>query len=261
TMLSMRYGFHQMNEQNKHRFIYITPYLSVLEQNAAEIRKVSGDEGVLEHHSNVVETENYEAVDGDAKADAYKDYLTDTWDSPIVLSTMVQLFQTLFKVKSGNIRRFANLINSVLILDEVQSLPLEVTTLFNLSMNFLSKIMKVNVVLCTATQPVYDSTGIKHSICYGDIEGENRDIVKLTFDQRKVFERTEVYKFNENNSVASIEEIAEDINEHNEDSILVILNTKKPVKELYERIKEADERNVYHLSTSMCPKHGLDIIS
>jgi len=261
TMLSMRYGFHQMNEQNKHRFIYITPYLSVLEQNAAEIRKVSGDEGVLEHHSNVVETENYEAVDGDAKADAYKDYLTDTWDSPIVLSTMVQLFQTLFKVKSGNIRRFANLINSVLILDEVQSLPLEVTTLFNLSMNFLSKIMKVNVVLCTATQPVYDSTGIKHSICYGDIEGENRDIVKLTFDQRKVFERTEVYKFNENNSVASIEEIAEDINEHNEDSILVILNTKKPVKELYERIKEADERNVYHLSTSMCPKHRLDIIS
>lgn len=260
TQLSMRYGFHQMNKQGKHRFIYIAPYLSVLEQNAAEIEKVVGTEGILEHHSNVVDTESKEDVDGDEKATAYKDYLIDTWDSPIVLSTMVQLFQTFFKVKSGNIRRFAHLINSTLVLDEVQSLPLEVTTLFNLTMNFLSRIMKVNVVLCTATQPVYDSSGIDHRILYGGLKNEPADIINLNEQQRQVFERTEVYKFNEDNEIANIEDIADEIAKHEDDSILIILNTKAAVKYLYDLVKDRDPRRCYHLSTNMCAKHRLDII-
>lgn len=266
TRLSMRYGFHQMSDQGRRRrrFIYIAPYLSILEQNAAEVKGVvgsEGEEGVLEHHSNVVDTENKENVDGDEKELAYKDYLVDTWDSPIVLSTMVQLFQTFFKVKSGNIRRFASLINSTIILDEVQSLPLEVTTLFNLTMNFLSQVMKVNVVLCTATQPVYASSGIDHRIQYGGLSGEPADIVNLSDTQRQVFERTEVYKFNEDNEIASIEDIANEIAKHQEDSILIILNTKAAVKDLYDLIQKQDVRKCYHLSTNMCAKHRLDIIS
>nr|WP_275975118.1 CRISPR-associated helicase Cas3' [Tetragenococcus halophilus] len=263
TKLSMRYGFHQMNDQGRHRFIYIAPYLSILEQNAAEVKDVigpEGEEGVLEHHSNVVDTEIKENVDGDERETTYKDYLIDTWDSPIVLSTMVQLFQTFFKVKSGNIRRFANLINSTIILDEVQSLPLEVTTLFNLTMNFLSQIMKVNVVLCTATQPVYDSSGIDHRIQYGGLSGEPADIVNLNDKQRQVFERTEVYKFNEDNEIASIEDVVDEVVEHEDDSILIILNTKAAVKDLYDLIKDRDLRQCYHLSTNMCAKHRLDII-
>ena len=260
TKLSMRYGFHQMYEQGKQRFIYITPYLSVLEQNASEIKEIIGTDGVLEHHSNVVESGKTTHTDDDEKETAYKDYLMDTWDSPVVLSTMVQLFQTFFKVKSGNIRRFAQLMNSTLILDEVQSLPLEVTSLFNLTMNFLSKVMKVNVVLCTATQPVYDSMGIVHRIQYGGVKGENVNIIDLNQQQREIFKRTEVYKFYEDNSVASIEEIAEEISGHEDDSILVILNTKAAVKELYDLVSVRDSRKCYHLSTNMCAKHRLDII-
>ncbi len=262
TKLSMRYAFHQMIEKEKKHFIYITPYLSVLEQNAAEIKKVTGEEGVLEHHSNIVIDENNDrATDGDTKQEAFQAYLLDTWDSPIVLSTMVQFFQTLFKVQSSNIRRFSNLINSVLVLDEVQSLPIEVTTLFNLTLNFLSKIMNVTVVLCTATQPKYDSSGIEHKIQYGGSKGEKADIVLMSADERRVFQRTEISKFNEDDSIATIEDIVSTISGYPDESILIILNTKTAVKKLYQLIKEQEKRPSYHLSTNMCPKHRLDIIS
>lgn len=74
--------------------------------------------------------------DDDDKDSLLSAYLSDSWDSQVVLTSMVQFFQTLFKTKSANLRRFSSLINSVVILDEVQSLPIEVTTLFNLTMNF-----------------------------------------------------------------------------------------------------------------------------
>lgn len=267
TNLSMRYGFHQMVHQKKERFIYITAYLSVLEQNASTIKytvghEVEGEmnaEGVLEHHSNIVESEDDNEIQ-DEREQAMKEYLVDTWDSPIVLSTMVQMFQTFFKTKSSNIRRFANLINSTIILDEVQALPIEVTTLFNLTIDFLSKVMKVNVVLCTATQPVYNSNSIPHKIQYGGINGEDADIVKLTKQERTVFKRTSIYKFDENNSINSLEQVAEEVAQYPEESILIILNTKAAVKNLYKLIKENDLRQCYHLSTNMCAKHRLDII-
>ncbi|HGI0243715.1 TPA: CRISPR-associated endonuclease Cas3'' [Streptococcus pyogenes] len=120
TNLSMRYAFHQLVHHDKSRFFYITPFLSVLEQNASEIRKVTGDLGVLEHHSNVVKQANEDDDDKDSLLSAY---LSDSWDSQVVLTSMVQFFQTLFKTKSANLRRFSSLINSVVILDEVQSLP------------------------------------------------------------------------------------------------------------------------------------------
>lgn len=260
TNLSMRYSFHQMVYQGKKRFFYVAPFLSILEQNSFQIKKTIGfnSSGVLEHHSNI---NNDEREFDDSKEIVMKNYLLDTWDSPIVLTTMVQLFQTLFKSKSSNIRRFSNLMNSVLVLDEVQALPVEVTTLFNLTMNFLNQVMKVNIVLCTATQPVYDSKEIKHKIKYGGRKGEAIDLIEMTKEERKIFERTEVFKFNEDNALATLEDIAEEINKYPKETILVILNTKKAVSHLYELIKKQNNRRCYHLSTNMCAKHRLAIIN
>src|SRR5699024_7601259 len=160
TLISLRYSMHQLNEQNKSRFIYITPFLSVLEQNADEIKNILKDKDIIEHHSNVIkeksdENENIENLD--SKRKVFDEFLIDTWDSPIVLSTMVQFFQPLFKGKPANIRRFASLINSVIVLDEVQSLPVTVTHIFNLTMNFISQVMGSTIIMCTATQPMYNS--------------------------------------------------------------------------------------------------------
>ncbi|MHC5269688.1 CRISPR-associated helicase Cas3' [Enterococcus sp. LJL98] len=259
TKLSMRYGFHQLKEQKKKRFIYITPYLSVLEQNAAEIRKVVGEDtaGVLEHHSNVIDAEQDTS---DEKAQVMRNYLVDTWDYPIILSSMVQLFQTFYKNKSSNIRRFSHLINSVLILDEVQSLPIDVTTLFNLTVNFLNQAMNASVILCTATQPVYHSKYIKHKIQYGNQHQELIDLVKLTSEEQKIFKRTEIHKFKEDDTYSTLQEVATAVESYSKESVLIILNTKAAVKELYELLSVQTNRPCYHLSTNMCAKHRLDRI-
>ena len=256
TNLSMRYAFHQLVNQNKLRFFYITPFLSVLEQNASEIRKVIGEVGVLEHHSNVVK----QTDDNDEKDAAMSDYLIESWDSQTILTSMVQFFQTLFKTKSANIRRFSSLANSVLILDEVQSLPIEVTTLFNLTMNFLNKVMNTTIVLCTATQPAYDSTAIKHKLSYGGKYGEATDIVELTHDEKEVFSRTELRKFDENNQHSNLSDLVDFVLE-NDESILAIFNTKKTVDKFYMMLEGLTDRPIYQLSTNMCAQHRLDIIS
>lgn len=256
TNLSMRYAFHQLVKQKKSRFFYITPFLSVLEQNASEIKKITGNAGVLEHHSNVIHQDD----DNDDKKTLMLDYLIDSWDSQIILTSMVQFFQTLFKTKSSNIRRFSNLANSVLILDEVQSLPIEVTTLFNLTMNFLNKVMNTTIILCTATQPAYDSTAITHRLDYGGKNGECPDIVELSHDESEVFSRTELRKFKEENQYTNLSELVDFVLENNE-SILVIFNTKKTVDKFYTMLEELTDRPLYQLSTNMCAQHRLDMIS
>ncbi|WP_044560274.1 CRISPR-associated helicase/endonuclease Cas3 [Streptococcus mutans] len=256
TNLSMRYAFHQLVDQDRSRFFYITPFLSVLEQNAAEIRKVTGDAGVLEHHSNVIR----QTDDNDEKEMLMSEYLIDSWDSQVILTSMVQFFQTLFKTRSANIRRFSSLIDSVLILDEVQSLPIEVTTLFNLSMNFLNKVMNTTIILCTATQPAYDSTTINHRISYGGKDGESADIIDLTHEEKEVFSRTELRKFDENNQHSNLSDLVDFVLE-NDESILAIFNTKKTVDKFYTLLKELTDRPIYQLSTNMCAQHRLDIIS
>ncbi|WP_017549439.1 CRISPR-associated helicase/endonuclease Cas3 [Salinicoccus carnicancri] len=259
TLISLRYGVHQMKHQDKDRLIYITPFLSVLEQNAEEIKHILKDKHITEHHSNIVgpEEEGENGIDDDQREKMLTQYLRDSWDSPVILSTMVQFFQTLFKEKSNNIRRFSSLANSVIILDEVQSLPIEVTHLFNLTMNFISQVMESIVVLCTATQPTYNSDYIKYQINYQIAEKKN--IVKMDKGERSVFDRTTVSKLHDGES-SDETEIVKEVLDYPEDSILIILNTKKAVKKVVDVLEERTSRPVYYLSTNLCPQHRKDII-
>ena len=268
TLLSLRYGMHQLVRKNKTRFFYITPFLSVLEQNAAQIKEVLGKDspGLLEHHSNIVYREEEKEKDKDVD-ETYEEspemmmlqYLTDTWDSPVVMSTMVQFMNTLFKGKSSNLRRFASLINSVVLLDEVQSLPIEVTHIFNLMMNFLKQVMNCTVVHCTATQPIYDSKYITYPIHYGDEMGEKEELVNMTETERKVFERVEVKLINEG-KIADTGLLADYILKDESESLLVILNTTAVVQKVYEKIKDRSQRPCYYLSAKLCPEHRKDRI-
>lgn len=258
TLISLRYGMHQLNNQNKAKFIYITPFLSVLEQNAAEIKSILKDPDIIEHHSNV-EKEGKNNTNYDGKSEAFNNYLIDTWDSPIVLSTMVQFFQTLFKGKSANIRRFSSLKNAVIVLDEVQSLPVNVIHLFNLTMNFLSQVMGVTVIMCTATQPAYDSNYIEYKMNYGGLNGELANLVHLSDEERSVFKRTEVHKLN-GDKLSTVQDITQDVINHPKESVLVILNTKNAVKQVYEELEHMTDRQIFYLSTNLCPRHRQRII-
>lgn len=264
TKSALRYAFHQVEKKSKTQVFYITAFLSVLEQNASEIRKIIGDKYLLEHHSNIDlmdrNIKEVHSIDGDGTEDAEyagKAYIVESWDSPVVATTMVQFFNSLLKGKSANIRRFAALINSVIIIDEVQSLPIEVTYFFNSFINFLKIIMKCNVILYTATQPMYDAKDIEHKMWYGDPNGNLADLVKLSDNEKMCFKRCKVSKLKKGNEISTIDEIAKFVSCDTGESKLVIVNTKRAAREVAKGIIDAGIPNnmLYFLSTDLCPAH------
>lgn len=259
TLLSLAYGVNQLKYKKKNRFFYISSYLSVLEQNAKVIKNTLGNEEyILEHHSNVIydEDENVFGDDFDDSLEKVKStYLLDDWTSPIVLTTMVQFFNTLFKGSSSNLRRFKSLANSTIVLDELQSLPVDVLYIANIAFNFLKEVMKVNIVLSTATQPTYAYENLVFRLNYGDLSENNKDIIKLSKEEKDIFKRTRLYIYKDGKE-SDIEDIKEIVLKNINKSNLVILNTKKAVKEAYNILKEiVSLKNLYYLTTNL---HSVD---
>jgi len=147
TLSALRYALAHAEKFGKERIIFTSPLLSILEQNAAVIRGYVQDDGlILEHHSNLIRPKDGEGLDE-------LELLTETWDAPIIITTLVQLLNTLFSGKTTAIRRFHALCNSVIVIDEVQTVPSKMLSLFSLTVNFLTEICGATVVLCSATQP------------------------------------------------------------------------------------------------------------
>nr|WP_296155557.1 CRISPR-associated helicase Cas3' [uncultured Peptoniphilus sp.] len=259
TLLSLRYGTNQMRYCGKRRFFYVTSYLSVLEQNAESMKEVlQNKEYILEHHSNVVREDEEERSIGkrDEKEDSLeavrRNFLVDDWTSPVVLTTMVQFFNTLFKGRSGNLTRFKSLINSVVVLDELQSLPSEVLYLMNLALNFMKTVLKTTVVLSTATQPTYGSMSLVHRLDYGNENGEKKEIVTVPSEDVKSFERSKVFIYGSIEKEYTLDDVADFVLEERKMSQLIILNTKGAVRGLYDRlVSEIPEKDLYYLTTNL----------
>jgi CRISPR-associated endonuclease/helicase Cas3 len=266
--LSLRYSITNAKEHNRNRVFYVTAFLTVLEQNAADIRSILlMDDVILEHHSNFVEDtdiifENeYDKAEYNPQA-----YLKESWENPIILTTMVQFLNTLFKERASNIRRFCKLINSVIIIDEVQSLPLKVLSNFNLMMNFMKEIMHCNIVHCTATQPVLDSKAMTYPIYYGNEEDQFASIINIETKLLECFHRVDFYNLTGNNAnlLLSTEKISDYIQKELMlfNTCLVVLNTKAAVLKLYDYlIKNISGVEVIYLTTNLCAAHRLNVIS
>ncbi|MBQ2726264.1 MAG: DEAD/DEAH box helicase family protein, partial [Clostridia bacterium] len=147
TLSALRYALAHAEKYSKKRIIFTFPLLSVLEQNSDAIRKYTGDDFVLEHHSNAVQ----EKISPE-KLDDYE-LLTENWSSPIIITTLVQLLNTMFDGKTSSVRRFHALTDTVIVIDEVQTVPGNMLTLFNLAVTFLAEFCNTTVLLCSATQP------------------------------------------------------------------------------------------------------------
>lgn len=248
-----------MKYREKRRFFYITSYLSVLEQNAETMKKTLGHKDqVLEHHSNVVEDEEDETSRGaedekqDSMAAVQRQFLLGDWTSPVVLTTMVQFFNTLFKGKSANLTRFKSFVNGVVVLDELQSLPTDVLYMMNLALNFMKTVMNTTVVLSTATQPAYGSLSLKHRLDYGDKNQKNTALVVVAEEDKKSFERAKVAILGKIDEEQSLDDVAAFVLSKEEKPRLVILNTKAAVRGLYDRLAEAmDAKDLYYLTTNL----------
>lgn len=266
TKLGLRYAITNAKHFSRDRVFYITAYLSVLEQNAKEIKSILlMDDEILEHHSNFIDdSENYLEHEDDYNEYLNSSYLKESWESPIILTTMVQFLNTLFKEKSSNIRRFCKLINSVILIDEVQSLPIKVLSNFNLMMNFMKTIMSCNIVHCTATQPVLDSIAMNYQIYYGDENCQKQNIALI--EDKDCFNRVDFYNLTGNDAQRKLSN--DDLNYYIEkellvfDSCLIVLNTKKAVSELFEHLKHAfSDVEMIYLTTNLCAAHRLNVIS
>lgn len=250
TYASLRYALHHAKTHGLERIIYVIPYTSIIEQNAEAIRKVVEQEGdqfpwVLEHHSNL-EPENQTW---------HSKLAAENWDAPIVLTTMVQFLETLFSGGTRGVRRLHQLANSVIIFDEIQTLPINCTHLFCNALNFLSAHTKTTAVLCTATQPLLDQLNSPEK---GQllIPKENHLIKdpKQLFDELKRVEISNKTK-SEGWSEEEIAELA--LSEFKvKGNCLVIVNTKAWAQALYVKCSDSVDRDsLFHLSTNQCSAH------
>ena len=258
TLASLRYALKHALEFKKHRIIYVVPYTTIIEQNAQEVRQIlADDEHILEHHSNIIEDSTLHIEQGDEADDGLitqRERLKlarDNWDSPIIFTTLVQFLNVFYAKGNRNTRRLHNLSHSVIIFDEVQKVPVHCISLFNEALNFLKQTAHCSILLCTATQPTLER--VKHSL----LKDRDGEIVSDLESVSKAFKRVELV--DRIDKPMTNEQLAAWIQTEIEEwgSTLVILNTKKVVKDLYLLLKETSIP-VYHLSTSMCASHRKD---
>ena len=245
TLDSLRYALHHANIFGKKRIIYVMPLLAIIEQNAAIIREfVKDGNAVLEHHSNVV-------MDTDDDCQERYSLLIENWNSPIVITTLVQFLNTLFSGKTSSIRRMHSLANSIIIFDEVQTVPNRMLTLFNLACSFLDKVCNTTLLLCSATQPSLNK--VKHPIHDGV-----KDLLQINPSILEPFNRVKLV----NAGAMGYEEIVEFINEKIAavDSLLVVCNTKKEAQQIFKDIGSDNQNNVFHISAGLCKEHRIDVL-
>lgn len=246
TLTSLRYALHHALAHNKKRIIFTMPLLSIIEQNAGIIHDYIGNEElILEHHSNIVETDETDELDK-------RELLVESWDVPIIITTMVQLLNTLFAGKTANIRRMQALCNSIIVIDEVQTVPDKMLSLFNLALNFLAKICNATIILCSATQPCFEKTMYP-------LDKSVKDLITLTKEQKMVFKRVRL-EYKGEMDCEELADFAAGILEEN-NSLLLVCNTKNEAAVMFNLLcSKIKDVKAFHISAGMCTAHRKETI-
>lgn len=242
TLSSIAFALEHIKFNNLERIIVVIPYTSIIEQNAKQYKEIFGDGMVLEHHSNFDfklndESGNWQTVNEKLK------YAAENWDIPIIVTTNVQFFESLFANKSSRCRKLHNISNSIVIIDEAQMMP---TKFLKPTLNALVELVNnynTSVVLATATKPEFpaDILALKP-----------KEIVKNPNDLYKVLKRVSV-EYLGNLCDARLVEYIDNLNQ-----VLVIVNTRKHAEELYNK---SNKDGLFHLSADMCSAHRSEVFN
>ncbi len=251
TLASMGFALEHALKHGKKRIIVVIPYTSIIEQTAEQLREVFGEKSVLEHHSN---------LDPDKETET-SSLVSENWDAPIIVTTNVQFFESLFASRGSACRKIHNIVNSVVILDEAQTLPTDFLQPIVSMMKGLCNHFKTTFVLCTATQPVLNKE-IKSGMAILNGFEKVTEIMKAPKELYESFQRVTLSRVDGSEiPTSSLEEIADQIIKHRQ--VLCIVSTRKSCRELYDLVqaKSTDEVKVLHLSALMCPEHRSDVIA
>lgn len=244
TLASVLWALNHAVKNNLQRIIIAIPYTSIIVQTAATLKRIFGEDNVLEHHSNV----NPENIK-DKELRERLQLATENWDYPIIVTTNVQLFESLFSNKRSGCRKLHNIAKSVIILDEVQTLPLGFYLPIVHTLDTLKRVFGTSILFTTASQPILS----------GRIEGANpmvsfdalqsvREIIPQETQLHDKLRRVELQFMD---GAKSYDEIAVELAKH--PKVLCIVNTRRDAKELYDRLPK--EGICLHLSRMMCPAH------
>ena len=258
TLASLAFALTHAERHCKRRVVMVIPYTSIIEQTAEVYREVFaplGDDVVIEHHSN---------AESDERAENSRSRLAcENWDAPVIVTTSVQLFESLFARKTSRCRKLHNLAGSVLVLDEAQLLPVESLQPVVDVLRLLVKDHGVTVVLCTATQPTLTSQplfGGRGLRGYGP--GEVKAIIDDEAGLYAALRRVRVHlpadlKLPQPWAVTTTELMRHE-------AVLAIVSRRADARELYEGLKRelpTGARGLWHLSALMCPQHRSEVIA
>ncbi len=250
TLASVLWALHHAVNNHLRRIIIAIPYTSIIVQTAATLKNIFGEENVLEHHSNV----NPEKVENPELREQLQ-LATENWDYPIIVTTNVQLFESLFSNSRSNCRKLHNIVRSVMILDEVQMLPLSFYKPIVHSLDTLNRIFGTSIIFTTASQPILS----------GRIESSNPyvgfnalpEVCEIIPQESKLYDKLRRVNLEFRDGAVSYDEIASEISKQH--CVLCIVNTRKDAKEIFERLPDKGLR--LHLSRMMCPAHIAATIS
>ena len=254
TISSMAWALEMAIRNHHDRIIYVIPYTSIITQTAMVFREIFGKENILEHHSEVVVEQQTEDDKSDEQMSRLK-FLTENWDAPIILTTNVQFFESLFASKPAKCRKVHSIANSVIVMDEVQALPEGFLSPILFAIDTLSEAFHCSILCCSATQPVYDedlNSPDDGSDYYTPLDTKG-DLVPREAKYFAPFDRVDYHL--EPQTVTS-QELAERLAA--EHSVLCVVNSRKDAGQVYRTLRDlpkvkADE--VIHLSRSMCSAH------
>jgi len=233
TLASLAFALDHARRHGKRRIIYVIPFTSIIEQNAAVFREMLGDDAVLEHHCNFIPN------DSDWKTRL----ASENWDAPIVVTTNVQFFNSFYANKPSKCRKLHNVADSVIIFDEVQAIPVEklkpcLEVIKELSLNY-----GVSSVLCTATQPAVEfSEQFKAGL---------KDVHEIIQDVSALFSALKRTKEIFIEEQLSEQDVAGRLSDY--EQVLCIVNTRQQALDTYEALPESD--STIHLSALMYPAH------
>ena len=244
TLSSLVWALKHAVHNGMKRIIIAIPYTSIIVQTASILKQIFGEEAVLEHHSNF----DPQSIKG--KEIQHKAKLaTENWDYTIVVTTNVQLFESMFSNKPSDCRKLHNIVNSVIILDEVQTLPTDYLQPIVDALKSYQRMFGISVLFTTASQPVLSGLieGCNPKAAFQGID----NITEIMPKEYVLHDKLRRVRLEIDNTGSTYDEIADRLSQHNK--VLCIVNTRNDAREIFERLPK--EGMTIHLSRMMCPRH------
>ena len=249
TLSSLVWALRHAVHNGMKRIIIAIPYTSIIVQTASILKQIFGEEAVLEHHSNF-DPQSIKSKEMQHKAKL----ATENWDYPIVVTTNVQLFESMFSNKPSDCRKLHNIVNSVIILDEVQTLPTDYLQPIVDALKSYQRMFGISVLFTTASQPVLSGLieGCNPKAAFQGID----NITEIIPKEYVLHDKLRRVRLEIDNTGSTYDEIADRLSQH--DKVLCIVNTRNDARELFERLPK--EGLTIHLSRMMCPRHVSKVI-